>query len=283
MNIGNNPTQSGSTSTGTNTDTVAKVSPTAVGPNTMVTLNYTLRKDAKDGTIVETTLESVAKSNNLFKDGMQYQPFQVMIGSNSVIPGFEQGLIGMKKGEKKVIEVPPELGYGTGARIETVPKSAIAPTFTVIQDKQYFADTVTQSVPKDRLKDEMKNAQVGQIFTGSENVTAKVTAVTETDITLEFDNIKNPFYKKKLVVGANVDTAEANYKITKIVGTGITLQVTNKQSPFYNKKFAVGESLETPQGKVVIQEIQDENIIIAQEHPFMGKTLYFEVEVTDIQ
>jgi FKBP-type peptidyl-prolyl cis-trans isomerase 2 len=283
MNVGTTPTNTGSVSETPKTDTIAQVSPTTVGQNTMVTLNYTLRKDAKDGQIVETTLENVAKENTLYKEGMKYQPFQVMIGSNSVIPGFEQGLIGMKKGEKKVIEVPPELGYGTGARIETIPKSGIAPVFSITQDKKFFQDSVTQTIPKENLKDEMKKATVGQVFTGSENVTAKVTEVTESGITLEIDNIKNPFYKKKLAVGTSVDLPDSTYKITKIAGTGVTLEITNKQSPFYNKKFAVGESLESAQGKVIIQEINEDTIVIAQEHPFMGKTLFFDVEVTDIQ
>jgi FKBP-type peptidyl-prolyl cis-trans isomerase len=44
---------------------------------------------------------------------MTFQPFEVIIGTNGVIPGFEKGLLGMKKGEKKTIMVPPELGYGT--------------------------------------------------------------------------------------------------------------------------------------------------------------------------
>jgi hypothetical protein len=46
----------------------------------------------------------------------------------------------------------------------------------------------------------MKNAVVGQVFTGAENVTAKVTAVNDTSVTLEIDNSKNPFYKKKIAV-----------------------------------------------------------------------------------
>jgi FKBP-type peptidyl-prolyl cis-trans isomerase 2 len=43
------------------------------------------------------------------KTESEYTPFSVMLGSNQVIPGFENGIMGMKKGEKKTIEVPPEL------------------------------------------------------------------------------------------------------------------------------------------------------------------------------
>jgi len=38
--------------------------------------------------------------------------FAFAIGTTSVIPGFQQGVIGMKVGGKRTIEVPASLGYG---------------------------------------------------------------------------------------------------------------------------------------------------------------------------
>lgn len=267
------------------TDTVAKVTPNQVSSGTLVSLNYTLRGDSQDGAIIETTLQDVAMANNLYKTGAQYQPFQVMIGTNGVIPGFEQGLIGMKKGEKKTIMVPPELGYGTEPMTREVPKYQIAPVFTITQDKAIFGDTVSQTVEKSQLRQDMQTAKVGDVFTGANNATAKVTAVNDTTITLAISNTDNPFYKKKIEVGATASAADgsASFKITKIEGTGVTLEVTNKQSPFFDKKFAIGESIDSPQGKITIKDIKGEMVVVAQGHPLMGKTLYFDVEVVDIQ
>lgn len=235
----NNTNSSGATAN--TTDSVAKVTPGQIGSGTLVSLNYTLRGDTQDGKIIETTLQDVAMANNLYKTGAQYQPFQVMIGSNGVIPGFEQGLIGMKKGEKKTIMVPPELGYGTEPVTREVPKYQIAPVFTITQDKAIFGDTITQTVEKAQLRQDMQAAKVGDVFTGANNATAKVTAVDENSITLSISNTDNPFYKKKIEVGATASAADgsASFKITKIEGTGVTLEVTNKQSPFFDKKFAV--------------------------------------------
>ena len=39
--------------------------------------------------------------------------FSFDVGSGQVIRGFDEGIIGMKVGETKIIEIPPEEAYGT--------------------------------------------------------------------------------------------------------------------------------------------------------------------------
>lgn len=276
-------------STGSNMETsgstVEKVTPTEIADGTYVTLNYTLRDGAVDGPILETTVYSIAQANSIEGEEASFQPFSVMMGAQQLIPGFENALIGMKKGEKKTIEVPPELGYGTGPVLSTVPKYQIAPVFTITQDKTLFGDTVTETVERVNLPEDMQSAVVGQVFTGANNATAKVTSVDDTSVTLEIENTNNPFYGKKIVVGATAEsiTDDASFKILAMEGTGVTLEVTNKNSPFYNKKFAVGEFIDSPSGKIEIMEIQDEDIVIAQYHPMVGKTLFFDVEILEIK
>ena len=273
---------SGVTTSGT---TVEKVAPTTVADGTYVTVNYTLRDGAADGKILETTLYSVAKANSITGSEDSFKPFSVMMGAKQLIPGFENGLMGMKKGDKKTIEVPPELGYGTGPVLSTIAKFNLAPVFTITQDKKIFADVITETVSMADLPEDMKSAKVGQVFTGANNATAKVTSANASGITLEINNTNNPYYGKKIVVGATAESPDqdATFKITKIEGTGVTLEVTNKKSPFYNKKFAVGESIETPNGKTEIREITDDSLVIAQYHPMVGKTLFFDVEIVDIK
>ena len=273
------------TTTESSGQTVEKVKPTAAADGTYVTVNYTLRDGAADGQILETTLYSVAQENGIEGEESNFQPFSVMLGAGQLIKGFEDGIMGLKVGDTKTIEVPPELGYGTGPTLTTVPKFQIAPVFTITQDQSIFEDTITETVPRENLPDDMKNASVGQTFTGANNATAKVVSTTDADITLEIENTNNPFYKKNVVVGATAEspTDDASYKITAMEGTGVTIEVTNKNSPFYNKNFAVGESLDLPTGKIEIKEINEEEVVIAQAHPMAGKTLFFDVEVLDIQ
>jgi peptidylprolyl isomerase len=40
------------------------------------------------------------------------QPFPVQLGQGMVIPGWDKGLVGIKKGGRRELIIPPELGYG---------------------------------------------------------------------------------------------------------------------------------------------------------------------------
>ena len=55
------------------------------------------------------------------------QPFPVTLGQNQVIPGWEQGLVGMKKGGRRLLVIPPDLGYGS-----TGSGTAIKPNETLL-------------------------------------------------------------------------------------------------------------------------------------------------------
>ncbi|MSR78753.1 MAG: FKBP-type peptidyl-prolyl cis-trans isomerase [Candidatus Taylorbacteria bacterium] len=42
-------------------------------------------------------------------------PIQFTVGGGNLIEGFDKGVIGMKVGGKRLITIPPELGYGSQA------------------------------------------------------------------------------------------------------------------------------------------------------------------------
>ncbi|MCL5929866.1 MAG: FKBP-type peptidyl-prolyl cis-trans isomerase [Candidatus Thermoplasmatota archaeon] len=73
-----------------------------------------------DGTplVFDTNMASIANNNTSYPkapDFKYHPPFTVLndtVGSGSMIKGFDDGLIGMAKGQSGVITVPPALGYG---------------------------------------------------------------------------------------------------------------------------------------------------------------------------
>jgi FKBP-type peptidyl-prolyl cis-trans isomerase len=52
------------------------------------------------------------------------EPMEVPLEGRGLIPGFIQGLIGMKKGEKRKITIPPKLGYGDAGAGGVIPPNA---------------------------------------------------------------------------------------------------------------------------------------------------------------
>ena len=264
----------------------------AVSSGKIVFVNYTLRTCTQDGKILDTSREADAKIGNIFTQGRTYEPLQTVIGEHKVIRGFEYGLIGMKKGEKKIIAVAPIDGYGVedakgGSKEERVPKYAIAPEYTLTLDKSLFADTVTQTIKKTLLGDKTKNLKVGQTLTGGQNndIPAKVIKITNDEVTLEIDNSSNPFHGKKLKPGVSSSVEEGNeFTIVSMEGTGITFNVINKKSPFY-KKYTVGAVADVPVGQITLKSIEKDDLIIVLDQGKDPKktSLFFDVEVIDIK
>jgi FKBP-type peptidyl-prolyl cis-trans isomerase len=53
------------------------------------------------------------------------QPFSFWVGEGQVVPGLDQGLLGMREGEVRRITLPPALGYGLEAKPKIPPNSTL--------------------------------------------------------------------------------------------------------------------------------------------------------------
>lgn len=76
-----------------------------------VVINYTGKLIS--GKVFDTSLEDVAKKEKIFNPGRSpYSPLSLIIGKGNVIPGFDEGVLKMKKGGKSTLVIPSSLGYG---------------------------------------------------------------------------------------------------------------------------------------------------------------------------
>ena len=105
--------------------------------NSSVTVNYTGR--LSDGSVFDSSLT----------EGRD--PLNATLGQGSLIPGFEKGLLGMKEGDKKTIEISSEEAYGS------------------------LREDVVVEIPKDRVPENVAEGQMLQTMTpqGPMNVIVK--------------------------------------------------------------------------------------------------------------
>ncbi len=67
---------------------------------------------AKTGDTVKVHYTGKLTDGTIFDSSEDGEPLEFTLGQGQLIPGFEQGVIGMKAGESKTITIPPDQAYG---------------------------------------------------------------------------------------------------------------------------------------------------------------------------
>ncbi len=94
-----------------------------VAPGTTMTVDYA--GYLLDGTLFDTSIEALAKENNAFIEGRPYAPLPVTVGMGQVIPGWDEGLLLLKKGAKGKFIIPSPLGYGENGAGAMIPANSV--------------------------------------------------------------------------------------------------------------------------------------------------------------
>ncbi len=129
LNGSTNSSQAGSTSNSTAMN-IQQISPQQTNPNEK--LQVTDEKigtgaAVKKGDTVEIKYTGTLTNGTVFDSTDKHggAPFETQIGVGQVIPGWDQGIIGMQVGGKRKLVIPPSLGYGSQAVGSIPPNSTL--------------------------------------------------------------------------------------------------------------------------------------------------------------
>jgi|Transcript_22082 hypothetical protein len=76
---------------------------------------------AKEGDVIRIKYKGL-----LLEDGFQFDAgtFSFQLGEGTVIRGWDQGLLGVRKGGKRILKIPPNLAYGRAGAGALIPPNA---------------------------------------------------------------------------------------------------------------------------------------------------------------
>jgi len=116
-----------------------------------------------DGKVIDTSIEDVAKENDIYYPEREYEPLTFVVGNGDLIEGFEEAVLGMEVGEEKEVVIPPEKGYG------------------------FRDERLIQEIPKEMFADADFEPQEGMQILAS-GIPAKIIKVTDDTVTLDFNH-----------------------------------------------------------------------------------------------
>jgi FKBP-type peptidyl-prolyl cis-trans isomerase len=80
--------------------------------------------EAVNGASVQVHYTGTLEDGTEFDSSRGRAPLPVTLGTGGVIPGFEEGLLGMKVGGSRELTIPPDLGYGEAGNPPAIPPNS---------------------------------------------------------------------------------------------------------------------------------------------------------------
>ena len=224
--------------------------------NSKMQLEVTSRKKARDGDTVIIDFEGFI-DDTPFENGSA-QDFELSLGSNSFIPGFEPQLVGMKRDQEKDVEVTFPEGYGSKdlagkpAVFKVLLKEIKEKNIPEIDDalaKEFEADSLEQL--KEQIK-ENTTAQEKQRIDGQlqENMMNALVAnnsfdVPEAMIENQLLHLKDSFTQK-------------------LKAQGMTLEMLGMNDETFSKTYR-DMAVQQVKGELIMDAIADQEGIVVEE------------------
>ena len=282
-----------------------------------VKVDYILK--LQDGTVFDTSILQEAQNAGIYNQNRIYEPLTLKIGEGSTIPGFENGLIGMKEGETKNISIPPEQAYGAKdptlvlslprvleeipktqeiTRFEEIPRTFQAtissfvtrygqqPTVGMIVDLADWPGQVVQVTATDVTIEH--KPEIGKSMT-NEITTFTITEINDSNVVLRYDpkigDLLPTGYGNLVVLEVNEKTmkveAVPQKQIETIYGIADVIESGDKYILKLNPK--VGESIILDNQAGTVTQVNADNALVDFNHPLAGETLYFTVTTVIIE
>ena len=245
-----------------------------------------------NGEIFDTSLEAVAIEAGLYQQGGTYQPMPFVVGAGRMIEGFDDGVLGMKLGEKKTLTIPPEKAYGPTdfSKIQVIP---LIDEIPLVQDIP-FPETY-----------ELELLRFNQTF-GTGYMVGDSVQIPNTTINFTIVNMSETVnITRDLKVGDTYDPGEGspwNETVMAMNETHLTVKHSVEVgdilqfpgAPWNSTVIGVDETnitvqhnsipdetVETYSGSVKIH-FNETGITLDNNHKFAGKTLVFDIEIMDL-
>jgi len=212
----------------------------------------------QDGSVFDTSIQTEAVKANIYEKTRTYQPLSFIIGQKQVVPGFEQAVRGMKKGETKTVTIPPEQAYGQAQ-----------PDLILRDIKKTFQTDESMTIPlKEFMQVFNKQPQLQEILSPSKSpFTLQVSAIQNDTITL----------RRRATIGQTIQSPEREWpmRVTAISDGKITFT----QEPRAGQRIV--SASQNKIGKVIRVGTDDYDVDF--NHPLAGKTLIFTITLVDFK
>ncbi|GFO97760.1 peptidyl-prolyl cis-trans isomerase [groundwater metagenome] len=248
-----------------------------------ISVNYT--GSLHDGKVFDTNIESVAKQHDIIKP--EYVPLKFTVGEPGMIEGFDEGVVGMKVGDKKILTIPPEKAYGP-ARPELIN------SYPVIQSIPTVFPRVIE-VPINEFESYFgKEHKIGDIITTNSNINMTILNITS-NVSLSYnfkigEQIPSPgapwnetvlkVDDKNITIAYSVKKGEI-IQFENVPWTTTVVDVNSRNITLKHNAIPDTE-IPTMFGTLVKVHFNETSIIMDQNHELAGKTLIFNVTLVSI-